>query len=405
VTFLPQLKDQLVASSPRARRRRSARVVAAIVAVGLLIAAGALAATGVIDIGSKVEPPARLKGNPEVGSGVALGRSARLLPLRVADPAGGPPWGLQLVRTSRGLTCLQVGRVVDGKLGVLGQDGIAHDDGRFHELSPRFARLQPGCAAPDAQGSSFIAIDWHGGLASGEGPRRSCLAPGEGAPGRKRCPVADHRRFLYGLLGSDVSGLAYRDRGRTRSARVAGPEGAYLIVLAGRQAGGGTTVGTAPFIGHPFTRITYRDGSVCPAPGATQRERRCEPGGYRSLLAGLDRDSLRRPLRLKQAGRRLVISFKAPVAVQDARLSYWANAHFASTCPQIYFVPSTNRDVRRGSVVQLEIKLPRRCHGPLRGVVTLSASATGMPTPPAGGDPHSSIVIGRFRERIPLPGG
>jgi hypothetical protein len=185
---------------------------------------------------------------------------------------------------------------------------------------------------------------------------------------------------------------------------VAAPEGAYLIVLAGRQHGGGVTAGTAPFIGHPFTRITYRDGSVCPAPGATRRERRCEPGGYRSLLAGLDRESLRRPLRVKQAGRRLVISFKAPVGVQDARLSYWANAHFASTCPHIYFVPSTNRDVRRGSVVQLEIKLPRRCHGPLRGVVTLSASATGMPTPP-GGDPRQSIVIGRFRERIPLPAG
>jgi hypothetical protein len=402
VTFLPQLRDQLVTGSPPPRPRRSARVVAAIVAVGLLIAAGALAATGVIEIGSKVEPPTRLKGDPSVGPGVAVGRGARLLPLRVADPAGGPPWGLELVPTSRGLTCLQVGRVVDGKIGVLGQDGIAHDDGRFHELSTGFARLQPGCAAPDAQGNAFIAVDWRGGLASGEGPRRSCLAPGEEAPGRRHCPVADHRRFLYGLVGPDVSELAYRHRGRVHSVPVAGPEGAYLIVLAGRQLGGGSTVGTAPFIGHPFTRITYRDGSVCPAPGATRDERRCDPSGYRSLLAGLDRDSLRRRLHLDQSRRRLTISFRAPAAVDDARLSYWATAHFERTCPHIYFVPSTNRDVRRGSLVQLELKLPRRCQGPFHGVVTLSANASGMPSPP-GGDPRQSIVIGRFRERIPLP--
>jgi hypothetical protein len=399
VTYLPQLKDQLVASRAR---RRSMRLVAAVAATVLALAGGALAGSGVIEIGSDVEPPERFTRNPDVGPGVSVGRSARLLPLRVPDPAGGPPWGLRLVTTSRGLACVQLGRVVDGKLGVLGQDGIANNDGRFHELSPRFATLSPGCAAPDANGNAFIALDERG-LASGEGPRRTCLGPGSSAPGRKRCPVADHRRFLYGLLGPEASGLSYRYRGRVHSTPVTGPEGAYLIVQAERQRRGGVMIASAPSIGHPFTRITYRDGSVCPAPGVTGRDRQCEPGGRRSLLAGLDPDSLRRPLRVELLGRRLVVSFKAPVAVEDARLSYGASAHFDSSCPQIWFVPATNRDVRRGATVELEIELPRRCHGTIRGVVRLTAAGAGVPGAPSGGDP--SIAIGRFAKRVPLPPG
>lgn len=399
MTFLPQLKDQLVATRPGPAPRRRARVVAVIVLAALLLAAGALAATGVIEIGSKVEPPPAFNKDPELGGGVGVVRSARVLPLRVPDPAGGPPWGLRLVSTTRGLTCVQAGRVVDGRLGAIGQDGVAGDDGRFHELSPRYAASDPGCVPPDAAGNLYIAVDARG-LASGEAPRRSCLGPGEGSPGKPRCPVEDHRRFLYGLLGPEASSLDYRNRGRVRSLKIAGPEGAYLIVLAERQRGGGVMAGPAPMIGHPFKRIVYRDGSFCPKPGATQEERRCEPSGYRSPLTEIKPGSVRRPVRIELDGRALRVSFRAPVNIEDARLTYWATAHFEDSCPHIYFVPATNRDVRRGAVVRLDIKLPRRCHGPIDGTVRLSANRTGLPSPP-GGDPRTSLLIGRFREHIP----
>ncbi len=408
MTFLPQLKEQLVSSSPPRRPRRPTRFLVAGLVLLLAVAAGALAATGVIEIGSKVEPPERFQGKPDTGPGVAVGRSAHLLPLRVPDPAGGPPWGLRLVTTSRGLTCVELGRVVDGRLGVLGQDGIAHDDGRFHELSPRFATLSPGCGPPDAGaadagGNTFVAVDTRG-LASGEGPRRSCLGPGEDAPGRRHCPVADHRRFLYGLLGPDVEQIAYRERGRVRSLAVTPPDGAYLIVQAGRQPAGGATVAAAPTIGHPFTRITYRDGTVCPPPGVTGRAGQCQPRAFRSPLAGLDPAALRRPLHVRLTGRRLLVSFTAPVGVPDARLSYGITAHFESSCPHIYFVPSTNRDVRRGALVELELKLPRRCHGAIRGTVRLTANRAGLVPGPGPGVSGSSITVGRFREVVPAGG-
>ena len=400
MTYLPQLKDQLVVSPPQPTPHRRARLIAAIVAIVLLLAAGALAATGVIEIGSDIEPPARLGTNPEIGPGTAVGRSARVLPLRVEDPAGGPPWGMRVATTSRGLQCLQVGRVVDGKLGVLGQDGIAHNDGRFHELSPRFATLSSRCASPDAAGNAFIAIDEMGGLASGEGWRRSCLGPGEGDPGRKHCPVADHRRFIYGLAGPKVAELAYKNDGRVKAVPVSGPEGAYLIVLAERQLGGGGLVSTTPRIRHPFTRITYRDGSVCPPRGVRGRLGDCErQAGYRSLLAAIDRQAVRRPLRAELDGARLTVGFTAPVAVNDARLSYGTMAHFKRSCPQIYFVPMTNRDVPRGSLVELEMKIPRRCHGQIAGTVTLSENPSGLPGP--GGNPRTSITVGRFRQWVP----
>jgi hypothetical protein len=208
--------------------------------------------------------------------------------------------------------------------------------------------------------------------------------------------VADHRRFLYGLVGPEVSELTYRHRRRVRPVPLSEPEGAYLVVLAERQRGGGAAVGRSPSMGHPFVRLTYRDGTSCPPPGAKGTARQCDPSGYRSLLAGLEPESLRRPLRAALSGRRLVVSFRAPVGIDDARLSYGATAHFDRRCPQIYFVPSTNRDVRRGAPVTLEMELPPRCHGTIRGVVRLSVNATGPPVPMGGGE---SITIGRFVRR------
>jgi hypothetical protein len=116
------------------RGRAPAHVRVALVAFALVLATSAitLAATGVILTGSPVgtahAPIAT------AGEGIPVAGGARLLPMRAADPAGGLPWGMRIVHTTRGLICVQIGRVYDGQLGQLGVDGAFHDDGRFHPL-------------------------------------------------------------------------------------------------------------------------------------------------------------------------------------------------------------------------------------------------------------------------------
>ena len=145
--------------------QRATTIAVALIATGP--AALAFARPDAVPIGAPINPLVRF-GNPDParGWGALVPTSARLLDLRVADPAGGPPWGLRVVSTTRGVGCLQVGRVVDGKLGVLGQDGVAHDDHRFHEL-PLDAVEFPSCQFEDSAGHVFASIAANGSLVSG----------------------------------------------------------------------------------------------------------------------------------------------------------------------------------------------------------------------------------------------
>jgi hypothetical protein len=125
--------------------------VAAVVLV--LSAAVAVAASGVLS-GSPVKGFVWPR---NVGQGAAITSSAELLPLSARDPAGGLPWGLREVKTTRGDACLQFGRLDQGKLGVLGQDGAFNDDHEFHELPANIVLFGEWCAPPDAHGNLFTA--------------------------------------------------------------------------------------------------------------------------------------------------------------------------------------------------------------------------------------------------------
>ena len=149
MTLLPEIEHALldaVARDQAARRpARLARIRGRslrLPAVALLALLGtttiALAASGVILTGSNVPTPRRLRPGYELG--VPARGGSELLPLRAPDPAGGLPWGMRIVRTTRGYLCVQIGRVQDGMLGELGIDGAFHDDGRFHPLPVRRAR-------------------------------------------------------------------------------------------------------------------------------------------------------------------------------------------------------------------------------------------------------------------------
>ena len=142
------LGEQLIAAGRRlddaagdgrssARRLRSRRLRAALVTAVLLLAGSAIAlAAGGLLQGRPVGEPQGTP-HPNTGTGIPAVGGSQVLAPRAADPEGGLPWGLQLVHTTRGETCLQVGRVQNGEIGQLGIDGAFNDDGRFHPLLPR----------------------------------------------------------------------------------------------------------------------------------------------------------------------------------------------------------------------------------------------------------------------------
>jgi hypothetical protein len=143
--------------------------------------------------------------------GIAPG-TVRPLPLSVPDPQGGLPWGMRVLSTTRGVGCLQVGRLLDGRLVALGQDGAFGNDGRAHALplSTNVERLN--CSFVDGHGQIFDSITIKSQAASAA-PGVHCEPPGTYAPSHhaafSTCPLADERNLYYGMLGPDATGLTY----------------------------------------------------------------------------------------------------------------------------------------------------------------------------------------------------
>ena len=217
------------------RRRASARLRVALVAFVLVLATAAitLAASGVILTGSPVgtvrAPIAT------AGEGIPVAGGVRLLPLRATDPAGGLPWGMRIIHTTRGLVCVQIGRVFDGQLGQLGVDGAFHDDGRFH--------LLPTDALPDVLAN---AGGWNAGNCSSPGDIYSGDSVGlelsaATSPPQGAGVPADRREISFGLLGVHAVSVAYREGSQTRTQPVLPGLGAYLIV---QRYGSGRPLGS-----------------------------------------------------------------------------------------------------------------------------------------------------------------
>jgi hypothetical protein len=258
----------------RGHRRTPALVLLAV----LVLAAGALAAGGVIRIGAPAEPHTS-KFYELKGGGIVKG-TVRLLPVSTPDPAGGLAWGMRVLSTKRGEGCVQVGRLLDGKLGALGQDSAFHDDRLFHEFSPYTFGAERACSLLDGNDRLFInatvgdipASAWRGNF-----PDKGCV-PSTAGPyerfaedGKRKpypvCPQAEERNLYYGLLGPDALSVTYKLDGQTHTQPTAGPEGAYLIVttasptqLFNFNAGG--TQDVVPVDG-PITELHYRDGATC----------------------------------------------------------------------------------------------------------------------------------------------
>jgi hypothetical protein len=204
----------------------------------------------------------------------------------VADPDGGPPWGMRVIRTTRGLVCLQAGRVVAGQVGGLGV-GYAFDaDGRFHPFLPADAIGVDGCVTGDANELAFLPeppliVTADGLPLAGEnlwpGERVHCDLPGQQDWG-VRCPQSELRQVAMGLLGPDAASIRVSAAGQELTVKPYGPDGAYLIVLPA-QPNADTSIRSGGWQGHGYVSeapggalltVTYDDGSQCQIPGQQQ---------------------------------------------------------------------------------------------------------------------------------------
>ncbi len=244
--------------------------------LGLVFAGAAVAlASGLISFGAPATS-VPVFANPRAGLGRIAPGTVRLLPLSVPDPHGGLPWGMRVLSTTRSVGCLQVGRLLDGRLVALGQDGAFGNDGRAHELplSTNVERLN--CSFVDGRGRIFDSVTIKSQAASAA-PGVHCEPPGTYAPSHRAalstCPLADERNLYYGMLGPDATGLTYSAGGNSHTVMTVGPDGAYLIVTPGtthrysgaagqRERAGLYTSDDVP-VYSPITAIHYRDGGTC----------------------------------------------------------------------------------------------------------------------------------------------
>jgi hypothetical protein len=367
MTLLPEVEHALldaVARDQAARRRtRLARIRASslrLPAVALLALLGtttiALAAGGVILTGSNVPTNGRLR--PDYGIGVPLGGS-ELLPLRAPDPAGGLPWGMRIIRTTRGFLCVQIARVQDGMLGELGIDGAFHDDDRFHPLPADALGVQPAfgvsCKPPGLSGFSAAIV--------GLEPSAVGLEPGATSNTSANVSRSNLREISFGLLGEHARKIAYRSEDGVKAAEVLPGLGAYLIVQRATHGGQLDSASETPAPeGDPvdpdgtLTAITYSYG-----------KRTCTVIGHGNALSacGFSEGPLRvKPLpvvheplhvQLEVHGHTITAAylvFRAPYPVTSAAENYSVDSY---GCRGVLSGEGVDHDVAKGAILHIGI--------------------------------------------------
>ena len=276
---------ELDAREPRPRRPLRRGRLALPIAIGVLVLAAASAgAAFIFSAGETVAPAFVLPATPLAGLGEPVPGSLSLLPMRVTDPEGGPPWGMRVLRTTRGLLCLQAGRVLDGRLGALGTGYAFGADKRFHPFLPDDAISTDACPAVGGGSPAFlpgppVIVTANGLPLAGENVAKNdqvhCDLPGQENWG-VRCPQSELRQVAVGLLGPHARSIEVTNPdGSSFTVEPYGPEGAYLIVLpaqpnanahmsSGAYQGPFGNVSNAS--GGAVLNVTYDDGAQCEIP-------------------------------------------------------------------------------------------------------------------------------------------
>jgi hypothetical protein len=405
--------------SPASRTRRLRPLRAAVIAVALAMvgAAIALAATGVLT-GSPVKEQGKL--SPNAGFGLPAPGGSRLLTLRAADPEGGLPWGMRLVHTTRGEICVQVGRLDGDQLGQLGIDGAFHDDARFHALAPDIL--------PQYGDSGDVSCILDGQIAFGSwrsGDRSA--APDSLELTRLKPTAKDLRSISWGLLGPHALSITYHTAAGVQTRSVAPGTGAYLIVSgvshvprdlnslgAGAEALGWTS-GHEVAAGFPppgdtsgaVIAATYRFGSfTCSIGYGAPVTTSCPMPPPTPMSAFNPTRSLHRPVSVKTVLQspaacskaflldpcyRAEVEFQAPYAVSSAGSEYAIET--SSRCknarPNSWGI---NHDIKRAETVYtMSTGLFRLCATADEFEIRyLNQRSQG----PSAGSPHESVIFG-----------
>ncbi|MCW2989745.1 MAG: hypothetical protein JWM73_339, partial [Solirubrobacterales bacterium] len=172
-----------------------------------------------------------------------------LLSVRVADPEGGLSWGIATYPATMGgiVGCAYVGRVHEGRVGILGRDGAFGDDGRFHPLTPRSQQSGTCSGGRDGhmRGVAFGAPVPASGYSGPAGPpvggcreRVDLRGPTVSPQTRRRlrdvpqCAKDSLRVIPYGFAGLKARSVTLSGAGFARTVRVRPREdGAFLFVL------------------------------------------------------------------------------------------------------------------------------------------------------------------------------
>jgi hypothetical protein len=390
------------------RRRASVQVRVALVALALVLATAAitLAATGVILTGSPVGTARAPLAT--AGEGIPVAGGERLLPLRVPDPAGGLPWGMRIIHTTRGLICVQIGRVYGNQLGQLGVDGAFHDDGRFHPLptdalpdvlANAAGRMAGNCASPGAiYAGDSVGLE----LSAATNP-----GPGAGVP-------ADRREISFGLLGVHAVNITYREGSRTHTQPVLPGVGAYLIVQRYTSGGQLGSVRESAGRDEPGNYRSPADPTgALTAIAYSYAGRLCvDRGNLRPASCGLSEVPPPPPAKLPIVHEPLhahlqihdhvitsaQISFQAPYPVTNADESYSVTA---PVCHRGLAGESSRADLARGALVTIPVgrTLSEACSRAVKFTVEYARFAGGLPRP----TPLGSVTIHEPSGTHPLP--
>jgi len=421
MTLIPELGQELtraITQAIPARRRSRWWGLPTLVPVSVIVVgtAAALAAAGVIPLGSPEGAP-RTRPSTAAAADSGLGTvrpgSSELLAPRLKDPGSTLPWGIRVVRTSRGLGCISAGLVLEGQLGALGIDGDFANDGRFHPF-PIAATPKPiGCAPLDAHGELFISVSEDDVPTSASALHRCPGAGGAGAAAPSDlCAGTNTRDIYYGLLGPRATSLTYTSGGATHTILPQGRQGAYLFILpAAPHDLNGVSTGTIPS-GPPITQVTYRGGLTCRfATGNPEPGSKCAtpPGALwerldlqRMLSASTSLSpvtSTPTPItstvtHSAHAAWSISVAFNAPVAITNAQTAYTIELDNPGKPPSSG-ATRTDANLHRGQ--RVSVTFSNLTHpGPYTGTVRLTRTPSNLLLLSRGGP-----LVGRFSTRIP----
>ncbi len=437
------------ADEPRPRRWSRRGGLALPIAIGALVLAAASAGAALLlSSGETVAPAFVLPATPAAGLGEPVPQTLALLPMRVADTEGGPPWGMRVIRTTRGLLCLQAGRVVDDQLGALGTGYAFHADKRFHPFLADDAISTDACPAVGASGTAFlpgppVIVPANGLALAGENVSQSdqvhCDLPGQQNWG-VRCPQAELRQVAVGLLGPNARSIEVTNPdGSSFSIDPYGPEGAYLIVLSA-QANANASMSSGGYDG-PFgnvsnaaggavLKVTYKDGVQCQIPASGPgRQCHAQSKAGSGLLPASELKSVvqasylpleehpESPLLMEAAagkgsfpgrtgsnghdapGPALAITFKAPVAAANASSAYVVELkpQPVSRCatPSVIVSQPTSETLQAGAQVNITVPLETSCATSYSGRVFYATSSS-IGGESGGGGPLYEVIAAQF---------